>query len=366
MHKKSLCLLILLISLKTHLQAQEISFDLKGKALDMSERLFELVEVVDKRSNRTTLGKIYISSNQSTSSGFKGGFQEGFKQIFNSSVPKKGVPRHIQLHILELALIEQRPGNAVVSGEVKIKFAYYLEGAFHPVHLVDYEAGINYRRSINRTDLVGEVLSQGIIKSVRFLNDWIKDQAANNRSLANSVRVKLINKDRVNPPDTVFYDPNQPISFRDFKDRPNVASRFNATIFTSLALEGSPFVQEGTIVLPLEVKVYMLPGSSWIKSGGESEYTLNHEQRHFDITKIVGNRLSENLMQMDLNPDNYEGLVNDAFLDAFREMNRLQEIYDGQTRHGLDHLSQSRWNTIIKQALEGNMKSLELELLKRK
>ncbi|ERM81568.1 hypothetical protein P872_09790 [Rhodonellum psychrophilum GCM71 = DSM 17998] len=366
MHEKLLGLLILLISLITPLKAQEISFGLKRNALDLPERIFELVEVVDARRNKPALGKIYTSSNQSVLYGLEGGLQEGLKQFYNNAVPKKGEIRRIQLHVLEFAIVEQKQGNSVASGDIKMKFAYYLEGAFQPIHLVDYEAGMNYRRSINRTDLVGNVLNQGIKKSVQFLNDWIRDQAADDRRLANKVRVEIIEKDRINHPDTVFYNANKPISFQDFRDRPNVASRFNATIFTSLSLEGASFVQEGTIILPLEVKVYMLPGSSWIKSGGQSEYTLNHEQRHFDVTKIVGNRLVEKLKYMDLNPDNYEGLVNDAFLDAFREMNRLQEIYDGQTRHGLDHGAQSRWNTILDQALEGNMTSVELELMKGK
>lgn len=364
MHEKLLSFLILMVSLTASLQAQEISFGLKGNALEISERVFELVEVVDKRSNKNSLGKIYTSSNQSISSGIEGGIQESLKKFFNNPVPKKGEQRRIQVHVMDLGLVEQKQSNSVVSGEVKMKLSYFLEGTFQPVHLVDYEAGMNYRRSINRTDLVGDVLSQGLKKSVQFLNDWIIDQSANDHRLANKVRVEIVNKNRNNHPDTVYYNANKPISYKDFKDRPNVASRFNATIFTSLALEGAPFVQEGTIVLPLEIKVYMLPGSSWIKSGGQSEYTLNHEQRHFDVTKMVGNRLSEKLKHMDLNPDNYEGLVNDAFLDAFREMNRLQEIYDGQTRHGLDQAAQTRWNTILDQALEGNTKSLELELVK--
>ena len=158
----------------------------------------------------------------------------------------------------------------------------------------------------------------------------------------------------------------RPLTWEDFLDRPGHASKNNASIFTSLAMEGSPFMENGVLVLPIEVKVYMLPHSSWVRAGGKNSYSLNHEQRHFDVTRVVGNRLINKLKQLDLNPENYEAEVNDAFFDFFREMNKLQEIYDARTKHGLDSIAQSRWNTILDQALQGDMGEIEIELMQGK
>jgi hypothetical protein len=366
MFKNIIGLGILLLGFVLPIKAQEISFGLKGSPLEVYESSFELVEVVDLRNNKPFLGKIYTASSQTVSSRIEGGVEAGLKRFFNNTIHQVGNKRPIQLRILEFGITEQKQGSTVVSGDVKLKFGYYLKGAFEPVHLVDYEAGMNYRRSINRTDLVEQVLSQGLRNSLQYLNDFIIDQSASDRRLAKAVRVEFVENERISDRDTVFYNTNRKITWNDFKDRPNPRSKFNAAIFTSLALEGSPYVEQGTVVLPLEVKVYMLPGSSWVKSGGESDYGLNHEQRHFDVTRIVGKRLSHRLESMEINPDNYDGLVNGAFFDAFREMNRLQEIYDGQTRHGMDSGAQSRWNAILDQALEGNMELLEIELGNRK
>ncbi len=363
MNKNIWGLIILLIGVGLPLKAQEIRFELPGSALELFESSFELEEVVDSRPTRSSLGSIFSSSNQSALTHIQDGLERGIKRFYNNSINQTGSQRRIQMRVLNMEIAEKKQSGSVVSGDVKMKFGYYLLGAFEPVHLVDYEAGMNYRRSIHRTDLVEQVLSQGLRKSIQFLNEWIMDQAASNRNLARSVRLEIIKIERKSDRDTVFYHPERPIRWEDFRERPNVSSKFNAAIFTSLALEGSPYMQDGTVVLPLEVKLYMLPGSSWIKRD-PSDYGLNHEQRHFDVTRIVGNRLESRLQSMELNPDNYDGLVNSAFLDAFREMNRIQEIYDRQTRHGMDSMAQSRWNTILDQALKGDMAQLEAELMK--
>ncbi|MCH6236400.1 DUF922 domain-containing protein [Cognataquiflexum rubidum] len=265
---------------------------------------------------------------------------------------------------MEFKISEKQTSSKVASGELKIKFGYFLKTSFEPIHLVDYEAGITYQRSIHRTDLIDQILNRGLVNSIVFFNDWINDHATHNRKLAKAVRLEIVEKKKKSDQDTVFYDFNRPLSWSDFREKPSRTSGYNATIFTSLAMEGSPFMEEGVLVLPVEVKVYMLPESSWAKTQGKSDYALNHEQRHFDVTRVVGNRLINRLKALEVTPENYEAMVNDAYFNSYREMNRLQEIYDARTRHGLDKDAQSRWNSIIDQALNGNMDEIERELMK--
>lgn len=350
----------LLLGILNQVAAQEITFGLKGSSLELLKSDFDIVEVLDTRNQKLGLGRIYTANNQTAESKIAGGMTQGIKRYFNNSINKSTNPRPIQVRIQELNLSEKRENTTVVSGELKLKLAFYIKGTFDPVHLVEYQTGMNYRRSVNRTDLVEQVLDQALRKSLQFFNDWLIEHSSTHHRLAKQVRIELRESSRKSDRDTVFYDPSRPVRWADFRDKPNSGSRFNAVIFTSLALEGSPFVSDGTIIMPLEVKVYMLPSSSWVKS--QSDYSLNHEQRHFDVTRIVGNRLKSTLLGLDVNPDNYDALVNDAFFDAFREMNRLQEIYDSQTQHGLDKAAQAHWNEMIDEALKGNMTQIE-ELL---
>jgi len=52
-----------------------------------------------------------------------------------------------------------------------------------------------------------------------------------------------------------------------------------------------------------------------------------------------------------LTVDNYEGIINSDYLDAYREMDTLQKQYDNETRHGMDQFAQQRWNERIDKEL---------------
>ncbi|WP_373493344.1 hypothetical protein [Aquiflexum sp.] len=347
--------------------AQEIQFELTkvdGQILKNSG--FELVEVLDVQRKFTSIGSIYTVNNQQDKVKIKNGVPQGLKSFYNKSLQQTTTDRNIQIRVLDFTISEKRQSTSVASGELKIKFGYYLKGSFDPVHLVDYEAGITYKRSIHRTDLINQILNKGVTNSLVFFNDWIKNHATYNRKLAKSVKLEIVEKSRMSDRDTVFYDSNRPLNWNDFLDRPGRASRNNAMIFTSLAMEGSPFMDNGVLILPLEIKIYMLPGSSWVRADGKNDYSLNHEQRHFDVSRVAGNRLINRLNALELTPENYEADVNDAFFDSYREMNKLQETYDARTRHGLDRAAQERWNTILDQALKGEMEEIEKELIKGK
>jgi hypothetical protein len=367
MQKNLLLFTILILFLSQTVAAQEIQFDLKkveGQVL--ANAGFELVEVLYGSGKQTSIGSIYNTNNQLYKANIKNGLSEGLKGFYNNSLQQTDIDRKIQIRVLDFKISETQQSSKVASGELKVKFAYYLKGSFEPVHLVDYEAGITYQRSIHRTDLVNQILNKGVSNSLIFFNDWIKDHATYNRKLAKNVKLQIFEKSRKSDQDTVFYDSNRPLTWNDFLERPSRTNRNNAMIFTSLAMEGNPFMEDGELLLPLEIKVYMLPGSSWVKPDGKNDYSLNHEQRHFDVSRIVGNRLINKLKALDLNPENYEAEVNDAFFDSFREMNKLQEIYDARTRHGLDRNAQYRWDNILDQALKGDMEEIEKELIKRK
>ncbi len=95
----------------------------------------------------------------------------------------------------------------------------------------------------------------------------------------------------------------------------------------------------------------MLKSSSWVREGARKAYGLNHEQRHFDIVKIVVERFKRKLLSMELAPDDYEGVLGYQYLEVYREMNRMQDEYDSETRHGINKTVQEKWNQRIDEEL---------------
>ena len=99
--------------------------------------------------------------------------------------------------------------------------------------------------------------------------------------------------------------------------------------------------------MDLILKVYMIKSASWAFPIVKSSYSLNHEQRHFDLVKLISERFKAKLLSEKLSPDNYEGIINFEYLEFYREMNRLQEQYDKETNHGSNKAMQDEWNRRI-------------------
>jgi len=111
-------------------------------------------------------------------------------------------------------------------------------------------------------------------------------------------------------------------------------------------------IVKGIVNLHLTVKTCLPKSACWAKDDSRSDYTLNHEQRHFDIAKMVSEHFKQKLAAGKLNVDNYEGIVNMEYLDTYREMNIIQKQYDDETRHGTDTAEQGRWNLRIDKELK--------------
>ena len=97
----------------------------------------------------------------------------------------------------------------------------------------------------------------------------------------------------------------------------------------------------------------MLKSSSWTSSTSLSEYSLGHEQLHFDIAKLVVERFKQKAKQI-LTIDNYDSQLQMLFIDMYREMNRLQREYDDESNHSINIIGQERWQQIANEELRNS------------
>lgn len=343
---------------------QRVLIDLQSTGEVISGAGYRFVEVLDLREQRSMLGEVHDGRGNRVAVGFRESLDRTVLRFLQDKLARvDGNPQDIQVRMTKLDLQEKLVRNSgLYEGTVEIEMGFYVKGEGNPAHLVDFSGAVQYRRSAQHLDRIGQLVSGLFQNSLDYFHSWITDQAESHRSLARTVRLELIDQSRTSTGDTVYYHRGRPLEWKDFQDRPDPRSRYNATIFTSFSIQGNSVVEAGAVVQTVEVSVYMLPDQSWAKH--PTGYGLNHEQRHFDVTRIVADRLIYRLGQMELEPSLYQAKLNDAYLDAYREMNRLQEAYDRQTRHGLDSAAQARWNTWIDQALDGDWEPLEEVLQK--
>jgi hypothetical protein len=357
--RRCLTSLIIFFFLQAPTFAQRVINNLLPNEKSFSETGYTFKEVIDLRPNKTRIGDVYDPSGRRQGIGFKGSLDQLVLQFFNNSIrPSQAGVQQVQVRIFELELKEKpNSNNTVYEGEITLIIGFFKIGNLSPVQLIDYSGSVQYRRSPNRMDMVDNVVSRVFGGALEYFDTWMNMQIMANRNLATKVRLEIIDQVKKSHMDTVYYDAKSPLVWEDFADKPNTKSRFNATIFASFSIQGKSLIESGMIVQTIEIEVYMLPSQSWVRN--PSDYALNHEQRHFDVVRIVADRLIHKLNNLELDPDWYEAKINDAYFDAYREMNRLQEIYDKQTRHGIDNTAQETWNRWIDEGLSGNWELIE-------
>lgn len=322
------------------------------------ETAYQIIEVLDHRIQKVSIGEVFERGGHKIPVTFKENLDQLAARFFRQNILPSDSAQEIQVRIFELELKENyNEEQELYEGEVQLGIGFFLKGNFDSESLVDYLGSTQYRRSGFRMDKVEEVVTKLFQNSLVYFDTWYNSQNLANRALAKSFRLDIIDSKQNSTEDKVYYDPARPLVWEDFKDRPSAISKNNATIFTSFSVQGISLMDSGSVVQTLEISVYMLPYQSWVKS--PSDYGLNHEQRHFDVVRIVADRLIHKLKTMDLNLDFYQARINEAYLDAYREMNRLQEFYDKQTQNGLNKVEQENWNQLIDEALAGDWRRID-------
>ena len=254
---------------------------------------------------------------------------------------EESLPLEIQLD--EVTVDEKKVAPNKIAGEMKVKLTFRWTRDKMPVFLTGYSSGSTYTRPETAYDhavLLQRLLDNGI----RQFDQWYGQNDKKNPLLARGFRLVL--KD-VTPPDqadTVFYQPEKKLTWYDFQGKSNrPGSKYAAAVYSSMSYEGDAKMADNYLQATISLKVFLIRSMSWGRDEARNNYTLAHEQTHFDITRIIAERFKERLKKLDLTIDDYDSQIQYEFLDAFREMNTEQEKYDGETRHGLNTEAQAEW-----------------------
>ena len=152
--------------------------------------------------------------------------------------------------------------------------------------------------------------------------------------------------------DTLFYH-QRAVQARDYRGRPRQGSKNDAVSFTSFAFDGSTRKRKDTLEITLILQVFWVKSASWTRTMPPSRHTLEHEQVHFNITRLVAERFRKKVTAMPLTIDDHDSRIQFEYLESFREMNRLQDEFDEEMHSGQNASRQQEWARRIRQALIG-------------
>lgn len=134
----------------------------------------------------------------------------------------------------------------------------------------------------------------------------------------------------------VFYKKGIKISWNDFKGI-NVPRETSAITTTAISYD---FINDNQV----EVYCFLYKRESAVNKAKQTDYLLNHEQRHFDITYIFARKF-EALLRA--NPNVSEENMKDMYNAIITEWNNEQNKYDEETDNSMNKEQQELWDRKI-------------------
>ncbi|WP_423146233.1 hypothetical protein [Rubrolithibacter danxiaensis] len=337
-------------------QSAVLPIVLKPEKVSFTPKEFYISDFRDQRMDKNRIGELLVLNSaqeklQRQTVDLQGGSFQTFRDFFLQSVSRNPKLRPVLIVLKKCSVVEtEQPGR--IKGNVELVIDFQLQGKDKNISLIEYKGGAEYLRSVNGIAVVEPALRKSLIAGLDFFNNWINREADTNEKLAKGIKLIFEEYKKSADPDTVFYDIKRPLTWKDFRAPVPAGSRYAATIFPSLAYEGRSEVVKGFIELRVALKVFATPSSSWVRPEAKDSYSLNHEQRHFDIVKVVAERFKQKIKSEKLTLDNFDSILRYEYIESFREMNRLEDQYDDETGHGQNAAIQQKWNEKIDAELE--------------
>ena len=168
-------------------------------------------------------------------------------------------------------------------------------------------------------------------------------------SQAQKVLVNVFMESKTTRPlsDTIYFDPDKPLSWSDFKGVPDNHHSGGAVTASGYAFDADIKIENKVIYLNIGVYTFFSKKGSWKKPSINSAYHLLHEQHHFDISRVSAEKFIWSVAKAKFTKDNYEQLISSLFDQSYDECNKLQEKYDTETQHSINRDEQFKWNERI-------------------
>ncbi len=147
---------------------------------------------------------------------------------------------------------------------------------------------------------------------------------------------------------------NRPLTWDDFKPVSRNASSFKAQTYSGIRYS----LEDRNGKVYIDVEAYFDPEESWVVKGSNTNYLLNHEQLHFDITELHARKLRQELMDVqgmsvsEFKANKIWRKANEAHDRLYNEMVAMQNRYDEETDHSLKRREQEIWENKVMYELD--------------
>ena len=162
----------------------------------------------------------------------------------------------------------------------------------------------------------------------------------------------------------IYWNDSVKLSWTDFKAHPLKndisAAMTNSSISFEISAKGDSAI----------ITIYNIfnKQKSWVKKSGKTDYVLNHEQKHFDISEIYARKLRKTILEQTFTYSTIQKTGSKIVEVNYKEASEFQDLYDKETKHSTNVEQQTIWNTIIEEKLKefSNFTSTEIRIFVKK
>ena len=145
----------------------------------------------------------------------------------------------------------------------------------------------------------------------------------------------------------ITWSRERPLRIRDFRGADRVAG-LSAEASTGIGAKSS--AEPDRRHFRITIRSFFDPCASWMRESARDDYTLAHEQLHFDITELHARKLAARYVAEVRDHATFMRVHSRFYEDAWAESRAMQQRYDGEV-YG-DEEAQARWIREVAAALE--------------
>jgi hypothetical protein len=317
---------------------------------------YYIAGVTDERADKAPMAQLVTRGDANKTAiekaDLQGGMAASVGDFLDHNLPKDKSLRPVMMSIKEFKLTETALPDGSIDGRVKLYLSFGIPKDYGEDHLVDYHGGLHYIRNLSNMATIGPQLRSILKNGLVYFNDWMKANADVNGKLANKVTFNFTDYTEHPEGDTIYYSAARPLTWADFQSRVKPAGIMQAEVMPGFGYNQEAEAIKGIIRVHLSLKTFLPKSACWANYNGRDAYELNHEQRHFDIVKIITEQFKQKILAAHLTPDTFEAFINMQYLDSYRDMDAMQKTYDHETGHGTNHFAQAEWNERIDKELK--------------
>lgn len=144
----------------------------------------------------------------------------------------------------------------------------------------------------------------------------------------------------------------KPLSWDRFKGKPDNSCGFVAMTYSGIKMRYTYATRNGVTTAQVQLCPYMEENLSWYKEQGHDDYTLAHEQKHFDITALVTQEFAAELKKKSFNVSSFSSELKQMHEEYLHKLAQMQARYDEETEHGVNAEKQKKWSKQLGKELD--------------